>query len=133
MADVFQKGREIIEEGFESLRNIKKDKREYKEGLARIKMLPDDYAFVYKKMTDYMWSNSGGGNGYDMLAIQADLLELFEAGAADGKRVLDITGADVAAFCDELLRNAKTYTGDRRSALNRDIMKKLGNGDEKNE
>ncbi|HAX53738.1 MAG TPA: hypothetical protein DCX82_17695, partial [Lachnospiraceae bacterium] len=28
---------------------------------------------------------------------------------AEGKSVLDITGEDVAAFCDELLRNAKTY------------------------
>jgi DNA-binding ferritin-like protein (Dps family) len=36
------------------------------------------------------------------------LLDLFETGAADGKRVLDITGEDVAAFCDELLRHAKT-------------------------
>ena len=52
-----------------------------------------------------------------------DLLDLFETGAAEGKRVLDITGEDVAAFCDELLRHAKTYTENWREALNHDILK----------
>ncbi len=126
MADVIKKGLEIVEEGFESLRNIKKDKREYREYLKRIKALPPEYEYVYKKMTDYMWSNSGGGDGYDMIAVQAGLLELFEAGAAEGRPVLDITGKDVATFSDELLRDAKTYAGTRREKLNSDILKKLG-------
>jgi DNA-binding ferritin-like protein (Dps family) len=42
--------------------------------------------------------------------------------------VLDIMGEDVAAICDELLRNAKTYTKNRREALNHDIMQQLGKG-----
>ena len=69
------------------------------------------------------------GAGYDMMKVHADLLELFEEGAADGKRVLDITGEDVAAFCDELLRSVRTYTEDWRAAFNRDILKKLGKGE----
>ena len=40
--------------------------------------------------------------------------------------MLDITGEDVAAFSDELLLHAKTYTVGRREALNRDIIKKVG-------
>jgi DNA-binding ferritin-like protein (Dps family) len=64
----------------------------------------------------------------DMLPIFTDLLDLFETGAAEGKRVLEITGEDVAEFCDELLRNAKTYTQNWRDDLNRDIMKKIGRG-----
>jgi DNA-binding ferritin-like protein (Dps family) len=43
--------------------------------------------------------------------------------------VLEITGEDVAAFCDELLRHAKTYTENWREALNHDILKQLGKGD----
>ena len=62
----------------------------------------------------------------DMLPIFTDLLDLFESGAAEGKRVLQITGDDVAEFCDELLRNARTYTQKWHDDLNRDIMKKLG-------
>ena len=49
---------------------------------------------------------------------------------ADGKRVLEVTGADVAEFCDELLRNTKTWTASWHEALNRDIRKKLGKGKE---
>jgi DNA-binding ferritin-like protein (Dps family) len=75
-----------------------------------------------------MWSLSGGGDGYDMLGLQSNLLELFEESAADGKGVLEITGEDVAAFCDELLRNAKTWTENHRDTLNRDILRKLGKG-----
>jgi DNA-binding ferritin-like protein (Dps family) len=72
-----------------------------------------------------MWKSSGG-DGTDILPILADLLVLFEMGAAEGRHVLEITGEDVAAFCDELLRNARTSTQDRRDALNREIVGKLG-------
>jgi DNA-binding ferritin-like protein (Dps family) len=72
-----------------------------------------------------MWMFASG-NGYDMMRIHYDLIELFESGAAEGKHVLEITGEDVASFCDELLRNAKTYTEDWRESLNRDILKKFG-------
>jgi DNA-binding ferritin-like protein (Dps family) len=72
-----------------------------------------------------MWMFTAG-SGYDMMKIHYDLIDLFEAGAAEGKGVLEITGEDVAAFCEELLRNASTYTENWREALNRDILKKLG-------
>ena len=101
------------------------DKKEYKQQMARVKMLPGDYQFVYKKIQGYMW-NFTAGNGYDMLKIHFELIDLFEAGAAEGKQVLEITGEDVAAFCDELLRNAKTYTENWREKLNRDILNKFG-------
>lgn len=101
------------------------DKKEYREMMARAKALPEDYRYVYDKIQKYMW-NFAAGDGYDMLKIQYELIDLFESGAADGKQVLDITGTDVAAFCDELLQNAKTYTGNWREELNRDVMKKLG-------
>ncbi|MPM78645.1 hypothetical protein SDC9_125656 [bioreactor metagenome] len=65
-----------------------------------------------------------------MMKIHYDLIELFESGAAEGRHVLEITGYDVAAFCDELLRSASTYTENRREALNRDILKKLGKGED---
>jgi DNA-binding ferritin-like protein (Dps family) len=110
-----------------NFRRMAREKRKFRQTQERVKALPDDYRYVYHKIAGYMWSYSGG-SGMDMLPLLADLLELFETGVAEGKRVLDITGADVAAFCDELLRNAKTYTENRRADLNRDIMKKLGKG-----
>lgn len=124
MSKIIEKSLDTMKQGIDSLKNIKNDKRKYKEYLERIKALPDDYEFVFEKMTKYMWSFCGG-DGYDMISLQADLLELFELSAADGKNVYEVTGEDVAAFCDELLRNAKTYTENQREKLNRDIVKKL--------
>ena len=60
-----------------------------------------------------------------MMKLHYDLIELFEAGAADGKHVLEITGEDVAAFCDELLASTKTWTENWAKDLNRDIRKEL--------
>ena len=40
--------------------------------------------------------------------------------------MLDVTGEDVAAFCDDLLTGAKTYQSTKQDALNRAIMGKLG-------
>jgi DNA-binding ferritin-like protein (Dps family) len=78
-----------------------------------------------------MWSFSAG-TGLDMIQIFSGLLDMFEAGAAEKKPVLEITGGDVAAFCDELLSNVKTYTENWREKLNRDIREKLeGDSNEK--
>lgn len=117
-----------MSEFFDNYFNIKKiieSKREYKQQMARVEALPKDYQYVFKKIQGHMWMFAAG-SGYDMMKIHYGLIELFEAGVADGKHVLEITGEDVAAFCDELLRSARTYTEDWREALNRDILKKLG-------
>lgn len=119
-----------MSEFFDDYFNIKKmirSKREYKRQMARVEALPKDYQYVYKKIQGHMWMFAAGA-GYDMMKIHYDLIDLFEAGAADGKPVLEITGKDVAGFCDELLRSARTYTEDWREELNRDILKKLGKG-----
>jgi DNA-binding ferritin-like protein (Dps family) len=100
------------------------DKREWNNMQSRAKALPRDYQIVYNEIMQYMFMRSGG-DGMDIIAILKDLLGLFESGAADGKRALEITGEDIAAFCDELLRNAKTFTENWREKLNRDVIKKL--------
>ena len=117
---------EFFDEYF-NFKRIAREKREYKQTQERAKALPEDYRYVYHKIKHYMWSYAGG-TGMDMTLIFADLLDLFETGAAEGKRVLDITGEDVAAFCDELLRHTHTSTGSQDEALNRDIRNKLGKG-----
>ncbi|MDR1135396.1 MAG: DUF1048 domain-containing protein [Clostridiales Family XIII bacterium] len=110
-----------------NIRKIIESKREYKRQMVRVEALPKDYRYVFKKIQSHMWMFAAG-SGYDMMKIHYDLIELFEEGAANGKSVLEITGEDVAAFCDELLRSAKTYTENWREKLNRDILNNIGNG-----
>jgi DNA-binding ferritin-like protein (Dps family) len=108
------------------IKKIIGDKKEWRQMEARAKALPEEYEFVYHKIQNYMWNYAAGHSaGMDMIPIFKDLLGLFEEGAANGKHVLEITGEDVAAFCDELLRSASTYTENWREALNRDILKEL--------
>ncbi len=114
--------------------NIKKiiqEKREYKQQMARVDGLPKDYQFVFKKIQNYCWMFAAG-SGFDMMQIHYDLIELFEQGAADGQSVLEITGEDVATFCEELLKNAQTYTENWKDRLNREIREELkGKGNDK--
>ncbi|MDR0499831.1 MAG: DUF1048 domain-containing protein [Coriobacteriales bacterium] len=116
-----------MSEFFNKYFNIKKivaDKKEYRQQMQRVDALPEEYRFVFKQIQKHMW-NFAGGDGMDMLKIHYDLIDLFESAAADGKRVLEVTGNDVAGFCDELLKNARTYTEDWRLKLNKSIHKKL--------
>ncbi|MEG0451547.1 MAG: DUF1048 domain-containing protein, partial [Coprobacillus sp.] len=114
-------------EFFDNYLNIKKmieSKREYKEAMKRVDKLPEDYQYVFKKIQEHMWMFASGA-GYDMMEIHYGLIELFEQNAAEGKDVLEVTGDDVAAFCEDLLRSASTYTENWRIKLNQDIHKKL--------
>jgi DNA-binding ferritin-like protein (Dps family) len=123
-----------MREFFDNYLNIKKiieGKREYKRQMARVEAMPEDYRHVFKKIQSHMWMFAAG-SGYDMMKIHYDLLELFEEGAANGKGVLEITGEDVASFCGELMRSARTYTEDWREKLNRDIINKIGRGNGSN-
>ena len=108
---------------------VRQEKLRYKQVVARVKALPEEYRFMYDKIQHYMW-NHAGGDGMDMIRVLADLLELFEAGAADGKRVLEVTGSDVAELCDELLGTTKTWAKKWHEALNSDIARRLGKGKE---
>lgn len=106
------------------IKKIHADKQKYRDQMARVAALPEDYRFVYEKVQNYMW-NFAGGDGYDMLKTQYDLIDLFESGAAGGKHVLDVTGEDVAGFCDELMRGNKMWTDGMRNRLNRRMQRKL--------
>jgi len=98
------------------------EKKEWRAMEARAKALPKEYRIVYNEVKHYIWKSSG----LDAIDIFKGLLDLFEEGAANGTSVLEITGENVAAFCDELVKGGKTYAEDWRTKLNKDIAKKLG-------
>lgn len=102
------------------------DKKDWRQMQSRAKALPTEYTYVFHKIQHYMWSfSSGYGSGMDMMPIFDDVLGLFEEGAAAGKRVLEVTGEDVAAFSDALLQNANTYTENSRNKLNSEIKNRV--------
>ena len=69
------------------------------------------------------------GAGYDIMEVHNGLIDLFELSAANGKKVLEVTGDDVATFCEELMKNCKTYTENWHDKLNREIHEKIGNNE----
>jgi len=104
------------------------DKKEWKAMEARAHALPHDYRVVYGEMKSYLWRFTSG-DGMDVVAVLRDVLELFEASAREGRRVLDVTGRDVAAFCDERLSGVTTYADTWRSELNRAVASKVTSKD----
>ncbi len=107
------------------LKKIIGDKKAWNALEARGKALPRDYRVVYDVIKDYMWNlwrfSASAGNQDESMATLDDLLNLLEAGAAEGKGVLEVTGKDVAAFCDELFNATESW----RTKLNREVAEKL--------
>jgi DNA-binding ferritin-like protein (Dps family) len=89
-----------------SLRDMFEGKKEWRVHMARVKALPADYRIVYGEMQSYLFK-VGICEDTDWAHTLAGIVDLFEGGAAQGKGVLDVTGQDVAAFCDGLLDNAQ--------------------------
>ena len=89
------------------IQDIIEGKKQWRAHLARVKALPPDYQIVYKEMQKYFFKigpvDLAGG------ALLSGIADFFEEGAADGKGVLELIGNDVAAFCDDLIKDSRTY------------------------
>lgn len=103
---------------FEKMIGSLDDKREWRAMEARAKSLPSEYHNAYKAIQKYMWTAGGPTDWKDSSRIFVGILELFEEGAAEGKKVTDLTGEDVAAFCDDLVKDEKTWKDKYRKKLN---------------
>ena len=94
------------------------EKRAYRQVMKRVNALPKDYCFAFKKIQHYLYNFDAIGCD---LAIYTELLELFEASAADNIAILKVTGRDVAAFCDDLILAYKENTTTTREKLHQEI------------
>lgn len=106
------------------IQEIIKGKKEWRAHMARVKALPQDYQIVYKEIQKYLFKvgpiELTNGTG-----LLSGIVDLFEEGAALGKRVLDVTGRDVAAFCDDLIKDSKTYTDIYQESVNQKVNKAM--------
>ncbi|GID93213.1 DUF1048 domain-containing protein [Amorphoplanes digitatis] len=89
------------------IQDIIEGKRQWRAHVARVKALPPDYRIVYQEMQRYLFKVG------PVDLIDGDLLpgivDFFAGGAASGKGVLELIGSDVAAFCDDLIKDSRTY------------------------
>lgn len=89
------------------IQDIIEGKKQWRAHVARVKALPPDYQIVYKEIQRYFFKV--GPIGLLDGPLLPGIVDFFEEGAASGKKVLQVTGTDVAAFCDDLLKDSRTY------------------------
>ncbi|MFJ3666833.1 DUF1048 domain-containing protein [Streptomyces sp. NPDC090106] len=95
------------------IQDIIEGKNQWRAHLARVKALPPDYRIVYKEMQKYLFKVGP----VSLPELLPGLLDFFEEGAAAGRGVLDLVGTDVAAFCDDLVKDSPTYADVYQASL----------------
>ena len=82
------------------IQDVIEGKRQWRAHMARVKALPPDYQIVYKEMQRYFFKVGSAG-------LLSGIVDFFEEGAATGQGVLELIGNDVAAFCDDLVKDSR--------------------------
>ncbi|MGW2824751.1 DUF1048 domain-containing protein [Streptomyces sp. NPDC001443] len=99
------------------IQDIIEGKKYWRAHMARIKALPPDYRIVYNEMQKYFFKV--GPVELSDGTLLSGTLDFFEEGVADGKGVLELIGSDVAAFCDDLIKDSRTYADIYQESLGR--------------
>ncbi|REE95045.1 DUF1048 domain-containing protein [Thermomonospora umbrina] len=89
------------------IQDIIEGKKQWRAHMARVKALPPDYQIVYKEIQRYMFKvgpvDSADG------PLLSGILDFFEEGVSADRGVLELIGDDVAAFCDDLIKDSRTH------------------------
>ena len=99
-------------------------KKKWRAHTKRVKSLPRDYQIVYGEMQKYLFK-LGPVDFEQSMELFSGIADLLEQGAAAGKDVLDVTGPDVAAFCDELISDVPTYADKALETADRETEKAM--------
>ncbi|NUO59636.1 MAG: DUF1048 domain-containing protein [Hamadaea sp.] len=89
------------------IQDIIEGKRQWRAHVARVKALPPDYRIVYEEMQKYLFKVGPVdlADGH----LLPGIVDFFEEGVAAGKGVVELIGTDVAAFCDDLIKDSRTH------------------------
>jgi DNA-binding ferritin-like protein (Dps family) len=106
------------------LRRWQREKREWRAYRRRLDALPPDYRTVMRLVEKYCWNFAADSQ---IMPVLYGILDLFEEGAASGRAVLDVTGADVAGFVWSVLDEVRsaTWLGQKGAQLNAQVAKAL--------
>ncbi|WP_033295720.1 DUF1048 domain-containing protein [Amycolatopsis jejuensis] len=99
------------------IQDIIQGKKQWRAHLARVKKLPPDYQVVYQEMQKYFFKV--GPVELTEGSLLQGIVDFFEEGAAAGKGVLELIGDDVAAFCDDLVKDSPTYADIYQESISR--------------
>jgi DNA-binding ferritin-like protein (Dps family) len=89
------------------IQDIIEGKKQWRAHLARVRALPPDYQIVYKEMQRYLFKV--GPVTLTDGTLLSGIVDFFAEGAAAGKGVTELIGTDVAGFCDDLIKDTRTY------------------------
>jgi DNA-binding ferritin-like protein (Dps family) len=106
------------------IQDIIQGKKEWRVHTARVKSLPQDYQIVYKEIQKYLFK-VGPVELTEENGVLSGIVDLFEDGAVSGKGVLEMTGSDVAAFCDDLIKDSKTYADIYQETSDQSVAKSM--------
>lgn len=106
------------------IQDIIEGKKEWRAHVERVKALPKDYQIVYKEIQKYLFK-VGPVELTDGIGLLSGIIDLFEEGAALGKGVLEVTGSDVADFCDDLIKDSKTYADIYQESADQEVHKAI--------
>jgi DNA-binding ferritin-like protein (Dps family) len=118
---------EILVRIQDAIEGKRKWQKKWRAHMARVKALPGDYQIVYEEIQNYLFKVGPVEltEGTDFLStdLLSGIIDLFEEGAASGKGVLEVTGSDVAAFCDDLIKDSKTFADVLQESIDQEVNK----------
>ncbi|WP_436942434.1 DUF1048 domain-containing protein [Streptomyces sp. SudanB66_2053] len=88
-------------------RETSEGREQWRAHVARVKALPPDYQIVYKEMQNHLFKV--GPVSLSDGPLLPGTVDFFEEGVAAGKGVVELIGTDVAAFCDDLIKDSPTH------------------------
>jgi len=106
------------------IQDIIEGKKEWRAHVARVKALPQDYQIVYREIQKYLFK-VGPVQLTEGTGLLSGIIDLFVEGAALGKGVLEVTGSDVADFCDDLIKDSKTYADVYQESVDQEVYKAI--------
>jgi DNA-binding ferritin-like protein (Dps family) len=94
----------------ETITGSLKQKKQYRQYMARIEALPEPYGTAAKAFQRYIMYYAGITAGDVMLQMMGDFADLWERAAADGTPMRAIVGDDPVEFAETF---AQAYSGKR--------------------
>lgn len=89
------------------IHDIIEGKKQWRAHQARVKALPRDYQIVYQEIQKYYFKV--GPVDLADGPLLPGIVNFFEEGVAANRGVLELIGTDVAAFCDDLIKDSRTH------------------------